>query len=96
MTELFEVEESLSPRLKWMQKHKIQVELNKHLAKAKEFEPWEAWIGDTTRDEACQKQLGEVGDIYGPYYAAGATEEEALFWMAKSNGLKLWNEEGAE
>lgn len=89
MTELFAVEESLSPRLKWIKKHGLRVAFNKRLKT--EPEPYEAWTGD--KQKAILRQVVEAEGIYGPFYSIGASEDEALFWMAKANSWPLWNEE---
>lgn len=91
MSELFPVQEMAmdSPRLKWKKKHQIQTRKNVH----GDPEPWEAWWGDYS--EALERQLGSCGHVYGPFLAVGETEEDALVQYSKSNGIKLWNEEGA-
>jgi len=73
---LFRMEESLSPRLQWMQKHKI------HSLKGndEDGEPWGAWVGE------------EGMPLQGKWLTFAATEDEALAKLAKTIGVKFWNE----
>jgi hypothetical protein len=89
MDELFPVEQSLSPRLKWMQKHRIQVRRNEKVDE--ELGQWEVWQDDYGK--AADIQMSRTGDLDGPYFVAATSEDEAITQFALSNKLKLWNEE---
>lgn len=84
MNELFEESEvqSLSPRLRWMQKHGIRT-LERHDT------------GDKLKcDEAMKKTFDDVESRFypddSPYLAWGVDEIEALTRLAKNRNLKLW------
>ena len=88
MNELFAVEESLSPRLAWLKKHKVTILFRKDLGVGYP-EPWEAYIG---------KYEEAIGDIskngeYSKKIQFGETADESLFWLIKKNGWHYWNEE---
>lgn len=78
--ELFEVEESLSPRLAWMQKHKIRT----HHAPWVEEAPWSAWHPDNESEEGLPMDPEACG--------YGMNEDEAIVDLAKKLNIKLWNE----
>lgn len=82
MSDLFTIEPSLSPRLAWMEKHRIQT---KHAG----FGPavhtqWTAWRNCEIYDHPHDGNAAE-----------GETEDEAIVALAQKLGLKLWNEEQA-
>jgi hypothetical protein len=82
-----DIQPSLSPRLKWMQKHKLQTRLNPHLESREA--PWEACQVDPGQDlnDALVEALG-LGIL-----ATGETEEAALVEWAQLTGTPLWHEE---
>jgi hypothetical protein len=84
VSDLFHIEESLSPRLKWMQEHKVCTEFEETAVTRPKDYPWEAYshVDDLDDDE----------DDPTPYYGWGATEEEAIVDFARKNNLRLWNE----
>ena len=78
MSELFDIPESLSPRLRWLIKHKIHTFKS---GNAEDFdgEPWSAWQAENKNDLPSD-------------YETGATEDDAIAKWARQNGVKLWNE----
>jgi hypothetical protein len=76
--ELFEISQSPSPRLVWMEKHGLRT-YRSHVQKG--YQPWSCWSGDL--GEALEKET--VGH--------GQSEEDAQADWAKKNGVRLWNEE---
>ena len=94
MTELFSnLEESLSPRLKWIQKHRVELDDPRPLSS----EPHRAFIIFNPMDA----QLGINGLILSGLRGTsfhdgyGQTEDEALTALAVEAGIPLWNEETA-
>ena len=87
MSELFDIKPSLSPRLKWMRHHQIEI-----VDSGLDHEPgdeceitgnrlyrfWAFQGGKQTNTE-----ISEAG---------GDTEDEAIVTLAKKMNLKLWNE----
>ena len=69
-----------SPRLRWMEKHRVQTYKSPKMAD--EDYPWNAWTGEL--DEALN------ADSYG----SGRTEEDAVVSWALKNDVMLWHEEG--
>ena len=85
MSDLFPIEETLSPRLKWMRQHKIEV-----VDSGLDHEPGEKCAHTGNRlyrywavIEGTVSELEEAG---------GDTEDEAIVNLAKKLNLKLWNE----
>lgn len=85
--QLFNVPESLSPRLAWLKKHGVRLHHN-----PSEFpdDPWCVWLPENEQVETPGIPARE--DLCG----FGATEEDALCELAKIHNLKLWNEEEAQ
>ena len=79
MNELFDPASvsSKSPRLRWMERHKLKTEFCKHIPEA----PWAAWDGDL--------QTVIKNDLLG----TGLTEADATVEWARINNVRLWNEE---
>lgn len=87
MSDLFPIEETLSPRLKWIRNHQIEI-----VDSGLDHEPgdeceitgnrlyrfWALQGGKQTKTE-----ISEAG---------GDTEDEAIVSLAKKMNLKLWNE----
>lgn len=87
MSDLFPIEETLSPRLKWMRHHQIEI-----VDSGLDHEPgdeceitgnrlyrfWAFQGGKQTNTE-----ISEAG---------GDTEDEAIVALAKKMNIKLWNE----
>jgi hypothetical protein len=74
---LFDIPETLSPRLRWLNKHGIQTYKSPYVEAGDE--PWAAWQGELT--EA----------INADTLATGETEDEAIVNYCKRNGIQLWN-----
>jgi len=77
MSELFDIPETLSPRLAWLKKHGIFTN-SEFFDDSDEEYRWGAWL------EGCQDYL-RTGH--------GDTEDDALVDLAKKQNLKLWNEQ---
>ena len=76
MSELFDATESLSPRVKWIRKHKIKT------SRKDPDLPLDAWV--------CWS--GELYNIIGSHeIGVGETEGQAMADWAKRHGVKLWN-----
>ena len=76
MTDLFKVEESLSPKLKWMKEHEIKVH---------HFKEWEPDIFDDVYEWCAYKKRKDADSYISVGY--GENEEEAL-WQLSQN-LKI-------
>lgn len=90
MSELFNIPESKSPRLQWIEGHGILTACNHNIGQ------WYAVIpkaGDEDRDI---RQL--VTDYHYTLASSrvgkGQSEDEAITNLAKNIGLRLWNEGG--
>lgn len=80
MDELFDIPESLSPKLKWMNKHKPRIS---YIDDGTGY-PWRAWLGGED-DELEQLER------HGPHtIAEGRTEDDALFQLAKLYQIEMW------
>ena len=79
MTELFDIPETKSPRLLWLEKHGIKV-----AAPAKGH-------GTATNHWMAYQHDGDFISASG----YGMNEDEAIAALAVKLGLRLWNEEGA-
>lgn len=78
--ELFQIDESLSPRLRWMQQHKFRT----HHAPWCEDSPWSAWHPENESEQGLPTDPEACG--------YGMDEDEAIVDLAKKLNLKLWNE----
>lgn len=89
-----------SPRLAWMKKHQV---LTFHLSGTGEWlagfvaGPNYAKIA-ASNDETAQWFFDECGENGNLSIGVGETEHEAIIelmatWYARSNGIRLWNEE---
>lgn len=93
MSELFDIPETLSPRLKWMRDNRIKTHHAPHMEEA----PWmairlteEHWKKQMSVSEAMEEECrlyDEAGEL-----AEADTEDEAIVALAKKLNLKLWNE----
>jgi len=85
---LFNLPETLSPRLAWIQKHGIKTDWN---------DDANDWVAVLPPKGEEGKTVGELFADHGEYLpqAYGDTENEAIGGLAQLVGLKLWNEEGA-
>jgi len=83
MNELFEIEESKSPRLLWTEKHNIKTHYNKECDP-----PWAAFIGDWDDIGYECNEMEEDGRL-----VEGYTEEEALLNLIARGRVKHWNQE---
>ena len=85
---LFDVPVQPSPRLRWLQEHKIttahwpEVNPGDEDEFGNELFPWTAFCGPL---DGLHATIG-----------CGATEAEALADYARQRGIRLWNEEGYE
>lgn len=88
--ELFQIDETLSPRLKWIAKNGILTHHADHL----DEDPWMAI-------QPFEGHKGNVGEIMAEWCGLyeecnaigyGDTEDEAIVALAKKLNLKLWNE----
>lgn len=81
--QLFDVPETLSPRLAWMKKHGVMT------YKSPDFEPeedpWCAWLPENNMEE-----LGLPEDL--EQCGLGQTEDEAITALAVLHNIRLWNE----
>ena len=82
MSELFDIEESLSPRLAWMREHGISVEDG-----GPSFHP-----GDECELTGKTIYRYQASSPAFPVPLGGDTEMEAIEMMAAALNLKLWNE----
>lgn len=82
--ELFEVPECKSPKLQWMEKHRVEV---KRLG----FD-----VGPDEEDEDGRRlfQYNASDDGWKHSYG-GETEDDALAAWARARGKRLWNEEAS-
>jgi hypothetical protein len=80
MSELFDIPETLSPRLRWIREHKVRT----HHAPWCEDEPWSAWTPANESPEGLPMDPEACGYCM--------TEDEAIVELAKKLNLKLWNE----
>ena len=86
MSELFEIEPVLSPKLAWIEKHKISTAF---LPSSDDGQYW-CWTGGYQ----CGAFLSN-GAPADAFFAQAHSFDEAIVAHAKKRGLKLWNEEGA-
>jgi hypothetical protein len=80
MTDLFQIPESKSPRLRWIEKHAIQMHCSNDSAI-----PWMAWLPNNS-DGGLPIDTKECG--------FGCLQDDALIDLARKHGLKSWKEEG--
>jgi hypothetical protein len=84
MSELFDIAESLSPRLAWVKKYGIQSHHNPDDI----FEdPWCVWFPENEDIET--PGIPKREDLCG----FGKTQDEAFCELAKIYNIRLWNEE---
>ena len=86
--ELFTVPKVKSPRLRWIEKHRLVTQHHRGIAMGDEdpetgedLYPWTAW---------------KTGSKPAPWRSecGGATEDDALAGWARNNGVRMWFEEG--
>ena len=83
---LFDLPESKSPRLIWMEEHQIRT----HDKPEMEDVRWSAWTPESDWDEThpgCFKIGADDSVGFGP------TELDAIADLARKLSLKLWNEQ---
>jgi len=81
--ELFDVPVVKSPRLKWIEKHRLKT-------KCAEFP-----VADGDEDEFGNEVFQwSASDDNWKHSHGGATEDDALAAWARARGVRLWNEEG--
>lgn len=93
MTELFPTEEieQLSPRLAWMNRHKVHTQ--KFSSDIEE--PWLAWRGSKKALDYCLEKAtySSVQEDYRhKLICSGNTEMDAVANLALEDGWRLWNE----
>lgn len=98
-SELFPESEiaSISPRLRWMQKHGC---ITMSFDEAHRWGEWDKWIagfadGVTGSDAIAQWFCDETGRNGETTVGVGATEDEAIVDLAQKFQVRLWNEESA-
>lgn len=84
---LFDVPETLSPRLAWMQKHQIRTHHQPEMVD--DLDPWTAWLPRHDWDENTPtcfalEHEGQVG--------YGQTEDAAIINLCVKENIRLWNE----
>ena len=83
MSDLFDIPETLSPRLKWMRENNIdaqECETNGYSFDRLVTRPqWVAWSKKKATKAVARYEFGD-------------TEDDAIVALAKKLGLKLWNE----
>lgn len=87
MSELFNIEETPSPRLVWMRLHKIRTHRSPSIPEGEE--PWVAWLPEDEHDDT-----GIPIDMES--CGLGETEDEAIVALAKLKNIPLWNKGGAK
>jgi hypothetical protein len=90
MSELFDIPESKSPRLQWIEENGILTGYNSNTA---------TWYAALPKDGDEQKDIRQLVTDYHHTLAAsriakGQTEDDAITNLAKAIGLRLWNERG--
>lgn len=87
MSELFNLPETLSPRLQWMQDHKVRTHHQPLMDE--EGTGWTAWLPEHDWDATHP-------DCYNPEFedsvGMAANKEDAIMDMAIKNNIKLWNQ----
>lgn len=83
---LFQMEETPSPKKRWLKEKNVTVARNPKLND--DMDHWEAWVGEY--GAAAQARMD---DTETARFATGATEEEAMHNLVMKNGWKYWNEE---
>lgn len=82
MSDLFDMPESLSPKITWMRKHRLSASTPPWPVEDEDDYQWAVWSGD----------MGIA--ISRETILLGRTEDEALTKWARCNNVRLWNEEG--
>ena len=85
MSELFDIPETLSPRLKWMREHSIEV-----VDSGLDHDPGDEC--EVTGDRLYRYWAVIEGTVCTNEEAGGDTEDAAIVALAKKLNLKLWNE----
>ena len=80
MTELFDIEESKSPRLNWMDRHCIKVS-PPGKERSQILHHWNLWMAYQHKGDFIKAS------------AYGQAEDDAITSLANKLGLRLWNEE---
>jgi hypothetical protein len=92
MSELFEIPETKSPRLQWIEDHSIKTDKSQNDG---------IWYAVMPREAHFNLSVAELAVIYwrtlsANRLATGKTEDEAITNLAKQLGLRLWNEGGVK
>lgn len=89
MNELFDIPVSLSPKLKWLEKHGLEIEHFPDVVAGQEC----AETGDTIYPWSCHIKKPE-GSLYaGSQIGTGATEEEAIIDYCHNSGTPHYSVE---
>jgi len=88
MNELFDIPESKSPRLQWMERHNVKVRHEPDIAHP--HGDWKAWQGDHDKSLLKTSEWSPGGSHLMEW---GDTEMDAICNLCTWNGWKLWNEE---
>ena len=87
MSDLFDIPETLSPRLRWMQAHGVKTLLMRDDPEMWFPDmPWVAFTGEFDQDDP------EWVDKMTSDFGVGASEDDAIIAWAIANKHKLWNE----
>jgi hypothetical protein len=87
MSELFEIPESKSPRLKWIEQHEVKTLLMKQDPEMWFPDmPWVAYTGEFNQD--APEEVFKMTSDFG----VGANEDDAVMNWAIANKKTLWNE----
>lgn len=87
MSELFPIEETLSPRIKWMRHHQIEV-----VDSGLDHEPGDQCEITGNRMYRFWAFQGGKQTKTQIAHAGGDTEDDAIVALAKKLNLKLWSE----
>ena len=85
MSDLFPIEETLSPRLKWMRQNRIEV-----IDSGIDHESGDQC--EITGNQLYRWWATIPGSTSSSHDAGGHTEDEAIVALAKKLSLPLWNE----
>lgn len=80
---LFDVPQTLSPRLTWRQRHGVSIAL----VTGSEDGAWWAWCGGRSAEQVAN------GSLPHEHFAQADSEDAAITAHALRRGLRLWNEE---
>lgn len=93
MTELFDIPETKSPRLLWVEKHGVKTK-----ERDGKFYAWDSYTEESMREEyedehGDDRNFDMISESPKGWIGIGATEDDAIVDWAKKNSTPLWNEE---